>query len=90
MIQNIVIGKPRYPPELLLACDMIDWEQNEKKNTLFISGERFLPRLMVLAGIVPSISEVRRNKPELVKQLVGSDYLEIKWGKKKLFIVVGE
>ena len=37
---------------------------------------------MVELGIVKSISEVRRNKPELVRELNDYDYLEIKsWGK---------
>ena len=41
-------------------------------------------------GIVKSVSEVRRNKPGLVKELNDYDYLEIKWGKRKLFILVGK
>lgn len=33
---------------------------------------------MVELGIVKSISEVRRNKPELVRELNDYDYLEVK------------
>ena len=39
--------------------------------------------------IVKSISEVRRNQPHLMKNLDKLDYLEIKWGKNYLFILIG-
>jgi len=45
---------------------------------------------MVQSGIVPSISEVKRNKPQFVKLLDTLDFLEIKWGKSRLYIIVGE
>ena len=41
-------------------------------------------------GIVKSISEVRRNQPQLMKILDKPDYLEIKWSKNKLFLLVGD
>lgn len=41
-------------------------------------------------GIAPSVSEVRRNRKDLIVELNHLDYLEIKYGKKKLFILVGE
>lgn len=89
MIQNIVIGKPIVEPSLLLATDEDDWNKNEKDFTMF-TEERFLPEIMKQSGIVKSISEVRRNKPELMVTLDKLDFLKIKWGKKFLYIVVGE
>ena len=56
---------------------------------MYYTEERFLPKIMVDLGIVKSISEVRRNKPELIINLNKLDYLEIKWGKSYLFILVG-
>jgi hypothetical protein len=89
MIQNVVIGKPIVEPSLLLAIDEDDWNKNEKDFTMF-TEERFLPEIMKQSGIVKSISEVRRNKPELMVTLDKLDFLKIKWGKKFLYIVVGE
>lgn len=89
MIQNIVIGKLLVEPESLFALNKEDWENSEKPITLF-TEERFLPKLMVEVGLVKSISEVRRNQPKLMVTLNSVDYLEIKWGKKRLFIGVGE
>ena len=88
MFTNIVIGKPIVPAETLLASDLNDWETNEKKNTLF-TDTRFLPAVLKEAGIVASTGEVRRNRPELVRHLTDLDFLQIKWGKKFAFIVVG-
>ena len=68
-------------------------EQNEwddiKDNVLF-TEERYLPKLMVNCGLVKSISEVRRNRPELIKTLDKPDFIEVKWGKSRLYIQVGE
>lgn len=89
MIQNVVIGRPLVDASTLIALDERDWEENEKQNTLF-TETRFLPAVMKEAGIVQSISEVRRNKPELCVSLDTIDCINLKWGKKFLFIVVGE
>lgn len=89
MIQNIVIGTPLVDPSLLIAFNKDDWENNEKSQTLF-TEERNLPTLLKEAGIVPSISEVRRNRPELMIRLETPDCLWVKWGKKKIYIIVGE
>ena len=75
---NVVIGTPLISPDQLLAFNLKDWEENEKSITLFTNID-FLPKLLVECGVVSSISEVRRNKPELVKFLIDLDYLEIKW-----------
>ena len=89
MFHNVVIGKPIVDVKSLLAVDDNDWEDNEKKNTLF-TETRFLPAVMKEAGLVQSTGEVRRNKPELCIALDKLDCVNIKWGKKFLFIVVGE
>ena len=65
-----------------------DFEKNEKEKTLFTS-ENFLPNLMVQVGLASSKGAIRRNQPKLVKTLEPLDYVEIKWGKKYLFIIVG-
>lgn len=89
MFHNVVVGKPIVNVSGLLAFDNKDWEENEKKNTLF-TETRFLPAIMKEAGLVQSISEVRRNKPELCINLDKVDCINLKWGKKFLFIIVGE
>jgi hypothetical protein len=89
MFHNVVIGKPIVDAKSLLAFDEKDWEENEKKNTLF-TETRFLPAIMKEAGLVQSTGEVRRNKPDLCITLDRLDCINLKWGKKFLFIVVGE
>lgn len=89
MFQNIVIGKPIVKPWELLALDEKDWEENEEQNTLF-TETRYLPVIMKEAGIVKSTREVLRNRKELDMTLNELDFMELKWGKRHLFIVVGE
>ena len=89
MAQNVVIGNPIIPASQLLAYDARDWEENEKDQTLF-TKTRFLPAVMKEAGIVKSTGEVIRNRKDLVITMDHPDFMEIKWGKKRLFIVVGE
>lgn len=86
-IENIVINSPLVPPEEIFASSYEDWINVEQDKTYY-TEETLLPRIMAELGIVKSVSEVRRNKPELVKELNDYDYLEIKWGKRKLFILV--
>lgn len=89
MFHNVVVGKPIVDVSSLLAINDRDWEENEKKDTLF-TETRFLPAIMKEAGLVQSTGEVRRNKPELCITLDKIDCINLKWGKKFLFIVVGE
>ena len=90
-IENILIGKPVVDLQQLFAADEDDWDRTEKEKTYF-TEERFLPRILVDIGIYPSISEIRRNKPQLVVTLDHLDFIdEVKVSKKrKLWIAVGE
>lgn len=86
--ENVVIGKPIVEPESMFAKDLEDWEKVEKEKT-FYTEERFLPKVLVEIGVAPSVNEIRRNRKDLVKRLEELEYLEIKYGKKKIFILVG-
>lgn len=86
---NIIIGQPLVDPWEILAFDKKDWEENEQSQTLY-TDSRWLPTIMKESGIVKSANEVRRNRPELCISLDKPDFIEIKWGKKFLFILVGE
>ncbi len=88
-VENIVVGKPIVEPAEIFAKDMEDWEQVEKEKTIW-TDERNLAVILKELGIVKSVSEVRRNKPQFCIKLDNLDYMEIKWGKRRLFVLVGE
>ena len=89
-IENIVIGTPLVSAKELLSANDSDWVNVEFEKTLF-TNERYLPNILVQLGIYPSISEIRRNKPELMIRLDKIDFINIKPKKKHpLWIVVGE
>ena len=89
-IENIVIGTPLVSAKELLSANDSDWANVEFEKTLF-TNERYLPNILVQLGIYPSISEIRRNKPELMIKLDKIDFINIKPKKKHpLWIVVGE
>lgn len=90
-IENIVIGTPIVNPKDVFASSDDDWNIIEKEKTYY-TDERFLPRILVNLDIYPSISEIRRNKPQLVKYLNNLDFIDgLKVKKKrKLWILVGE
>ena len=89
MFQNVVIGTPLVPIWELISESENEFEASDKKNTLF-TNERFLPAILVETGIVKSRGEVRRNKPDLCVNLDKPDCFWVKWGKQRLFVVVGE
>lgn len=78
---EIVIDKPLLSPEYLGFND-------GTARTLFTS-KRYLPELLVEIGFFKSKGEVRRNRPDLDKTLDKPDMLEIKIGKRWLWILVG-
>ena len=89
-VENIVIGKPLIDEANLFAFSNEDWTENEQYLTYW-TNERFLPRILVELGFYPSISEIRRNKPELVKTLDSVDFFKLKVKKKRyVWIAVGE
>jgi len=90
-IENVVIGKPLANPVDMFSIDETDWNQMEREKT-YCTEERFLPRILVDLGIYPSISEIRRNKPELMISLDSVDFIDnLKVSKKRrLWILVGE
>ena len=90
-VENVVIGKPLIPDWMLLAIDEEDFEKVEKEKTYY-TEERFLHRILVDLGIYPSISEIRRNRKDLMITLDKVDFLDKKKVAKNrwLWIVVGE
>ena len=90
-IETIVIGTLIAVPKDMFANSDDDWNAIEKEKTYY-TDQRFLPRILVDLGIYPSISEIRRNKPQLVKSLDSLDFIDgLKVKKKrKLWILVGE
>ena len=81
---NVQVGYPIVPLSELIPVE----EFSDTISTM----SRYLPKIMVEAGIVSSTSEVRRNRPDLCKMYPDdmTTCEEIKWGKKRLYIVVGK
>lgn len=81
---NVQVGYP-----IVSLSDLIPREEFPDS---FSTMSRYLPKIMVEAGIVSSTSEVRRNRPELCKTYPNdmTTCEEIKWGKKRLYVVVGK
>lgn len=87
VLKNVIIGKPICKPWHMFCNTEDEWET--EKNDIIFTEERNLAKILVQCGIVKSINEVRRNKPELMRQLTTLDFLEVKWGKSRLYILVG-
>ena len=90
-IENIVIGKPIASPEDMFALDIEDWNKVEKEKTFF-TEERFLPKILVELGIYPSVSEIRRNRKDLMMLLDRPMFIDkYKVSKRRtIWILVGE
>lgn len=86
--QNVVIGTTLVPPWQLFANSEEDWAEHEQQQTLF-TDTRLLSKVLVEAGLAPSVGEVRRNQPKLHVALSKPDFFIVKWGKKYLNVAVG-
>ena len=87
--QNIVVGKPVCDPALLISNTREEWETDDKAQTLF-TETRWLPTVLKEAGVVPSTNEVKRNRPDLCRNLNQLETFFVNWGKKRVYIIVGE
>lgn len=82
-VENIVIGTPIAELPQMFASDENDWNKVEAEKTYY-TDERFLPRILVNLGIYLSISEIRRNKPQLMVSLDKVDFISnLKVSKKR-------
>ena len=90
-IENIVIGNPIVEPKDMFATDQVDWDKNEKEKTYF-TDERYLPKILVELGLYPSVSQIRKNKHELMMTFEKPDFIfKLKVKKKHLlWILIGE
>ena len=84
MFHNVMVGYP-----IVALSDLIP--PNEFNETL-VTSTRYLPKILVEAGIVKSTSEVRRNRKDLDITFPDDmiDCITVKWGKKFLYIVIGK
>ena len=51
--------------------------------------ERRLDKVLVEAKVFSSLSQVRKNRPGLCRELIVPECLDIKVGKKRIYVVVG-
>ena len=86
MVENIVIGKPLVSLDVLLGDEV----NNNYNYTYEVEEERYLPKILVKHGFIKSIRELKRNRKDLDVMLCKPDCLDVKIGKKKVYIVVGE
>ena len=88
-IENIVIGTPLVPAMTLLGVNTQDMIVEEQQT--YFTSNRNIAQILKSIGIVSSINEIRRNKPELCVT-IENDVLDcrwIKWGKRKFYVIIG-
>jgi len=78
---NIIIGKP--------LTSIKSHDITEDENTVF-EEERFLPKLLIKYGFFKSISQLRKNRSDLWRELNKVNCEELKIGHIIVYIVVGE
>ena len=90
-IENIVIGIPLVPCGVLISDGSTPDMLNEMEKTYFTNNYNIAQILKEL-GVVPSVSEVRRNQPTLISNLE-KDYTDcfwVKWGKRRFYVIKGQ
>lgn len=77
---NVVTGTPIVDLHHLYSEESID----------LFTKERYLPKILVEIGFFTSISQVRKNRPDLLISLNKLDFIHIRVGKNHLWLTVGE
>ena len=84
MYHNVMVGYP-----IVALSDLIPLDEF---NETLVTSTRYLPKILVEAGVVKSTSEVYRNRNDLVIIFPDdmTDCITVKWGKTFLYIVIGK
>lgn len=90
-IENIIIGVPLVSWTELITDGTKEDIKKEIEQT-HLTSVRNIAYILKEIGIVSSVSEVRRNKPDLCKTIPDdeTDCFWIKWGKRRFYVVVGK
>lgn len=84
---NIIIKKPLVDLSVLLG----DWNNKIPDGEVNVfEEETFLPKILVKHGFFKSTSQLRKNRPDLWRELNKVDFEELKIGHKRVWLVVGE
>ena len=78
---NIVIGEP------LVSLESLGIKENEE---VFRTDEIFLPKILKQFGIFKSTSQVKKNRPDLWRELEEFEFTKLEIGHKRIFIIKGE
>lgn len=83
MYHNVMVGYP-----IVALSDLIPLDEF---NETLVTSTRYLPKILVEAGVVKSTFEVYRNRKDLVIRFPDdmTDCITVKWGKTFLYIVIG-
>lgn len=86
VFENVVVGSP-----IVDLCELFDDDLSWVSKTYF-THERYLPRILKNIGLVPSTSWVKKNRPDLDRELNELDCFEVRIGKMKppVYFVVGK
>lgn len=89
-VENISIGRPLVSLKNLIS-DGTEHDFLLETEKTFFTEERYLPKILVSLGFASSISELRRNRKDLIINFPESqtDFLEFKLGKRKFWVIVG-
>ena len=90
-IENIIICVPLCSWTELITDGTKNDIKKEMEQTHFTSV-RNLAYILKEIGVVKSVSEVRRNKPDLCTVIPDDtvDCFWMKWGKRRFYVVVGK
>jgi hypothetical protein len=86
-----VFGKPSKTVvvgHILPSLESIGHDTKEDGDPIF-TNERFLPRILVSLGFAKSVSEVKRNRPDLDMKVEPNTSHFIKFGRNLVFIASG-
>lgn len=82
---NIIIGEPLVDLE-----DLGIDEYSEEEVTAYENEEVFLPRILKKYGFFKSTNQVRKNRPDLWREVNFPEFSILEIGHRRLCIVVGE
>lgn len=80
---NIIIGEPLVDLKSL-GIDVLN------ESTVYEDGEIFIPKILKKYGFFSSTSQVKKNRPDLWREVEFPEFSILEIGHRRVCIVVGE
>ena len=93
IIPEVFCVNKKYPDLIVIGDPLVSLESlgfDDTDRVEYEYEEVFIPRILKKYGFFSSTSDVKRNRPDLWREVSFPEFTEISIGHKRLWLLIGE